>query len=278
MTTAGVSLPIQEFQRKPRMRSDLRDLRRYRSLIWQLVSSGLQTERTGTVFGFVWWLLDPILLMFVYYFLFSVVFHRNEPYYPIYILISLVAWEFFLKSVERSIGTMIGSAELRRQVRFPKSVIPISTTLTEFSHLLFGLVVSIFVAWIGWGVEPTWRLVGLIPLAVVQGIFTLGFALLMSGANFFFRDIQHLLRYVMRAWYLTSPGLFSLSRIPEQWQNIYQLNPYAPFFETYHSLILGTAMPPTWALVYVVALSISLLVGSYALFVRWSPKFVRLVD
>lgn len=278
MTTADVAFPP-ELPVQGTVRGDLRELHRYRSLVWQLFTSGLQTERTGSIFGFVWWLLDPILLMLVYLFLFDFVFHRSEPNFPIYILVSLVSWEFFQKSLDRSIGTTIASSESMKRVRFPKSVIPISITLTQFTHFLFGLVVSVAVGWIGWGIVPRpLSLLGLIPLAIVQGMFTLGLAFLLSGLNFFFRDVQHLLRYVMRTWYLTSPGLWNLSRIPAPYRGVFQLNPFAPFFETFHALILHLAMPPVWALIYVSCLSAFLLVGSYALYVRLSPNFVKLVD
>lgn len=279
MSTADVAFPQELHGGKGSIRGDLRDLRRYRSLVWHLFSSGLQTERTGSIFGFVWWLLDPILLMFVYLFLFDFVFHRSEPDFPVYILVSLVSWEFFQKSLDRSISTTISASESMRQVRFPKSVIPISTTLTQFTHLLFGLAVSVVVARIGWGVHPSLLgVLGLLPLAILQGIFTLGLAFLLSGLNFFFRDVQHLLRYVLRTWYLTSPGLWTLTRIPPAYRGVFQLNPFAPFFESYHALVLHTAGPPLWALGYVTGLSVFLLVGSYALYARLSPHFVKLVD
>ncbi len=285
MSTAQVTLPTQPFEVKHGVRADLRELWQYRSLVWQLFTSGLQTERTGTVFGFLWWLLDPIFLMFVYLFLFDIVWHRSEPDFPLYILVSLICWEFFLKSVERSIAMTIGAADSMKQVRYPKSVIPIAVTFTEYTHLLFGMLVAVVVAKIGFGIEPTPKLLLLIPLSIVQLMFTLGFAFLLSGTNFFFRDVSHLLRYFMRAWYLLSPGLFTLARIPPAYRGVYQLDPFAPFFESYHVLVMpflgdlpALGGPPDWALFYVVALSVVTLVGSYALYVRLSPNFVKLVD
>jgi ABC-type polysaccharide/polyol phosphate export permease len=270
--------PVKRPRRRRLIRTDFANIKRYRSLVWYQFTSGLATENTGTFFGFLWWLLDPLLLMCVYWFLFGVVFHRLEPYFPIYILISLVSWEFFMKSVERSMTTTLGLARSMRQVKFPKSVVPISTSLTEFVHFAFGLLVSIVLAAVIYGVYPTGRLAGLLALMLVQAAFTLGMAFALTTANFFFRDVSHAMRYVFRAWYLLSPGIYALSRIPEQWRNLYQLNPFAPFFETYHAILLGQPFPPTWALVYVTALSFGLLVFGYVVYLRAEPSFVKLSD
>jgi lipopolysaccharide transport system permease protein len=266
---------ITRARRRSLVVGDVKRLWAYRNLVRYLVSSGLATENTGTFFGLIWWLLDPLLLMLVYWFLFGVVFHRQEPYFPIYILISLISWEFFAKSVQRSMSETLERSRSMRQVAFPKSAIPVSITIAELAHLVVGIAISVFAALAAYGIVPTAALLGLIPLVAVQLMFTLGAAFIFTATNFFFRDTSHLLRYLFRAWYLLSPGIYALSRIPEQWQNIYSLNPFAGFFETFHALILHQPMPETWVIWYTIGLSVLTFVFGYALFVWVEPHFVK---
>lgn len=274
--THVVAEPSARDFRRNTPRRDLRDLSRYRSLLWYLFSSGLRTEKAGTFLGFVWWLLDPVLLMLVYWFVFGVIFHRATPAYPVFILISLVSWALFTKSLQRSMSKTLGTERTMRQVAFPRSVIPISITLTEFAHFIFGLLVAIVLATAFYGITPSWRVFALIGFGVGQLAFTLGLAFLFAAANFFFRDTVHLSAYLFRVWYYLSPGIYPLSRIPVRYLKIYELNPFATFFSGYHWSILHQPLIAGWAIVYTGGLSLLVLLCAYTLFVRTSSRFVKL--
>lgn len=259
------------------MRADLRALRRFRSLIRYLVSTTLQTEKTGSVFGFVWWFLDPVLLMLVYWFLFGVIFSRAEPEFPIFILVSLISWEFFVTAVTTSMSITIAQERAMRQVAFPRSVIPLSVTIAQFTHLIAGLLFSVAAVYVVYGVVPSTELAAVVPLAVLQGIFTLGAAFIFAALNFFYRDVAHLAAYLFRLWYFMSPGVYAISRIPDRYRGWYQLNPYATFFGGYHAAILHERFPGAAAFAYTAVVSIVVLVGSYRLFVHWAPRFAKVV-
>ncbi len=260
---------------RPSIRADLRRLRRYRSLLRYLVETALRTERTGSVFGFVWWILDPLLLMLVYWFLFGVVFQRSEPAFPIFILVSLVSWEFFVSATQASMSVTLSQERAMAQVSFPRSVIPISLTVAECTHLVAGLAFAVLAAWAAYGIAPSLALLGVLPLALLQALFTLGAAFLLAAANFFFRDVSHLMQYFFRIWYFLSPGLYALTRIPAHYRRLYQLNPFATFFGGYHAFILHRTTPGAGWFAYTTAFSLVLLLGSYSLFVRVSPRFAK---
>ncbi len=264
-------------RRRPTLMSDGRTLWRYRSLTRYLVSTSLRTERTGSVFGFVWWILDPVLLMLVYWFVFGVVFQRSEPDFPIFILVSLLSWECFVTATQASMAVTLSQERTMRQVAFPRSVIPLAVTLAELAHLVVGLIFAIIAALAVYGVVPSSRIVGLLPLVLLQGIFTLGAAFFFAAANVFFRDVSHLAAYGFRIWYFLSPGLYALTRIPERYRTIYQLNPFATFFGGYHAFILHQPMPSAAAFAYTAGVSVLTLLVAYQFFVRLAPRFAKVV-
>lgn len=268
--------PRESNLRRASVRQDLRRIYEYRSLIRYLVASGLRTENTGTVFGLLWWILDPVLLMLVYWFLFGVIFHRTEPYFPLFVLISLVSWEFFSKTVMKSMAMTLSGARSMRQVNFPRSVIPIAVSLSEFVHFLSGMVLSAILAAAVYGLHPAGLLVLVIPIGLVQLCFGLGFAYLVSALNFFFRDVSNLLRYVFRAWYLLSPGIYSITRISPHYRGVYGINPFAEYFRSYHAAILHEQLPSFLELAYATGLSLAVLWLAYSFYVRVSPHFVKL--
>lgn len=262
--------------RKATVRHDVRRIYEYKSLVRYLVVSGLRTENTGTVFGLLWWILDPVLLMLVYWFLFGVIFHRTEPYFPLFVLISLVSWEFFSKTVMKSMAVTLSRARSMRQVNFPRSVIPIAVSLSEFVHFLSGMLFAVILAAAIYDLHPAGLLVMVIPIGLLQLSFGLGFAYLVSALNFFFRDVSNLLRYLFRAWYLLSPGIYSITRISPKYRGIYGLNPFAEFFRSYHAAILHEQWPSLLSLAYVAGLSLATLGLTYSFYVRVSPHFVKL--
>jgi ABC-type polysaccharide/polyol phosphate export permease len=205
------------------VKGDLAALRRYRSLIRYLYSATLRTEKTGSVFGFMWWLLDPLLLMLIYWFIFSEIFKRTEKAFPIFLLISLLSWEFFTKSLQRSIGMVLNQERSMRQLTYPRSAIPIALTLTQLSHFLFGVVIAAVAADAIYGISPSGAIVGVVPLALAQGAFTLGAAFFFATLNLFFRDVEHLLAAALLPWFFLTPVLWQFAGLPERVQRHHAL-------------------------------------------------------
>jgi ABC-type polysaccharide/polyol phosphate export permease len=261
---------------RPTLHEDLRALRRYRALVRYLFSTSLRTENTGTLFGFVWWILDPVLLMVVYLFLFAVVFRGSEPAFPIFILVSLLAWELFLGAARGSMSVTIARERAMRQIAYPRSAIPVALTGAEVAHFVFGLAVAVAVAYLGYGIVPSWEVVALVPLTLIEVAFTLGIAFFLTALNFFYRDVSHLMTYAFRLWFFLSPGVYSISRVPSTYRHVYQLNPFSTIFRGFHGAILHQPMPGALALAYTSCVSVLTLVFGYRYFVRRAPRFAKL--
>lgn len=256
---------------------ELRAVVRFRSLVRYMVSSSLRKEHTGTFFGFVWWLLDPLLLSAVYVVFVGLILHRGRSVglpFPLFVLTAIIAWQFFASGVGSAIGATISKERAMRQVAFPRSVIPLSATLGVAVHFLFGLVVLVLIA-IPFGIYPDPIVVLALPIAAVQLLFTLGVAFFLSALNVLFRDTGRLTSYAFRIWFYLSPALYSITLVPERYRSIFRLNPFTTFFPSYRAVLMRHIMPDFVALGVIAGASVVLLVIGYLFFVRLEPLFAK---
>jgi lipopolysaccharide transport system permease protein len=265
------------YERTSLLREGLKELRavaRYRNLLRHLMGSSLAKESTGTVFGWIWWLLDPLILIGVYFVFVTVILGVNEPNFVLLVFLGLTAWKHVATSVTSSISTTLSREQLMRQVAFPRSVIPLASVLAGTFHFALALALYLVVA-IPFDVrpQPTLPLV-LIPLAI-QVVLTLGLAYLLSALNIFFRDIQNLSQYLFRVLLFLSPVLYTLERIPEHIRPFYMVNPLATIFSAYHDILLYHRTPDYTALAAVGAASLAVLVFGFLVFVRLQHAFTK---
>lgn len=251
-----------------------RDVWRFRHLVRYLVTASLKTENVGTVFGFLWWLLDPLLLMAVYTVLIDLVLRRGGAHYPLFVLAAILSWEFFSRATRNSMGFTLQRERAMRQVAFPKSVVPLSATLAEGVHFLMALALYLVFA-LPFGVYPSPLALLAIPIAFVQMLFTLGFAFFLAGLNMFFRDTNHLSDYLFRLWFYLSPGLYSESLIPHRFRTVYDLNPFATLFNSFRDVLLDHRLPSFAALGGIAGVSLVVLLAGYLYFVSVEPSFAK---
>jgi lipopolysaccharide transport system permease protein len=251
-----------------------KDVYRFRHLVRYLVSASLRTENVGTVFGFLWWLLDPLLLMAVYTVLIDVVLRRGGANYPLFVLAAILSWEFFVRATRNSMGFTLQKERAMRQVAFPKSVIPLSATLAEGVHLLIALGLFLVFA-LPFGIYPSPLALLAIPIAAVELLFALGFAFFLAGLNMFFRDANHLSDYLFRFWFYLSPGLYSETLIPDRYRTLFDLNPFATFFNSLRDVLLDHRLPDFAALGAVTGVSLVVLVAGYLYFISVEPSFAK---
>ena len=253
---------------------ELRSLVRFRQLVRYLVSTTLTKERTGRVFGYLWWLLDPLLMMAVYVVLVDVILRSGGENYPLFVFSAVLAWKFFSSGVATAMSVTIGKERLMRQIAFPRAVLPLAAVLASTIHFAFGIGVFLVTA-LFFGVYPDYTLVFLPVIVAAQLAFTLGLAFLLAALNVFFRDLQNLIAYVFRLWFYLSPGLYAVSAVPEEYRSLYELNPFATFFTAYRDVLMYGEVPDLGALGRTALVSIATLVFGYAFFVRRQAAFAK---
>jgi lipopolysaccharide transport system permease protein/teichoic acid transport system permease protein len=252
-------------------------------LVRYLVGADLKRTHADTVLGQAWWLLDPILQMLVYYFLFAVILQRSTPDFLLFLFAAILPWKWFSTTVNGAMGSIVGRQGLIRQVQFPKIVLPVASTFAETFSFAVGLI-ALAILFIPYNdrLSP-WVLT--IPLiAAVQLVFSLGVALVLAAANAFYRDVANVMSHLIRLLFYVSPALYALWEVPnETLRNLMALNPLAVLLTAYRTVTWGTetvdhgTRPDFVALGILLLVSLGLVVLAVALFKRVEPAFARIL-
>jgi lipopolysaccharide transport system permease protein len=225
---------------------NLARLLRYRGLIQSLVARELKARYRGSVLGFFWSFINPLMLLLVYSFVFEHILDQRGmglPRYELFLFCGLLPWTWFSSSLLESSGVLISGGNLIKKVLFPAEILPIVTVLSNMVHFFFGLsILAGFMIWYRWPVhllELAW-----FPVAVlVQLILTLGFALILSALTVHFRDIKDILGNLMTFWFFSTPIIYSYIK-PDGtaaitgWPGtLLQLNPFTHLAITYQEIL-----------------------------------------
>jgi ABC-type polysaccharide/polyol phosphate export permease len=274
------------------IRTGLSEMLGRRRLTRFLVAADLKRTHADTLFGQLWWILDPLLQMAVYIVLVVVIFARQTPAYPLFLFAAILPWKWFSTTLNDATLSITGRQTLIREIQFPKIVLPTASIVAGSFSFIFGLV-ALGVVYLFYLDRVSINLVFLPLIAAVQFLFTLGLGILLSALNAFFRDIQNVLRHFTRLWFYLSPGLYSVGAIAGSHRdvaNILRLNPFAVLFESYRAIVWGTETvvngkpvygPPTapdfLGLLALTGFSILLIFFAVLVFKRAEPAFARIL-
>jgi len=221
--------------------ANLRQLLRYRALISALVARELKARYRGSVLGFLWSFVNPLLLLLIYNFVFTTVMPRApgeglEPY-ALFLFCGLLPWTWFASSLLDSSNVLIAGGNLIRKVMFPAEVLPIVSVFAGLVHYCLGLVVlAAFFVYFGHPVTLA-NLVWLPVIVLVQLILTLGLSLLIAALTVHFRDLRDLLTNLMTLWFFGTPIIYPLTRAPESARWILNLNPFTHLAVSYQQAL-----------------------------------------
>jgi ABC-type polysaccharide/polyol phosphate export permease len=168
-----------------------------------------------------------------------------------------------------------------KQVKFPKIVLPLASTLGGIVNFTFGLIPLLGLMFLFYGhrIGPTLLL--LPAIAAVQLVFSLAVAIFVSAVNVFFRDIANVARHGLRLWFYLSPALYSFEDVANRAGGfagtIYSLNPWTTLFESYRAVIYGETVPPWQPLAILLAVSFVLLALAILFFKRVEPTFAKVL-
>lgn len=255
--------------------SRARELHSYRELLYALVVKELKVRYKGSALGFLWSLVNPLLMMLVFTFVFSFVFRAGVKDFPLFFLAGFLAWNFFSVSVVRSTSSIIENANLIKKVYFPREIIPLSIV---FANLInFGLellVLFVFLLVKGYIFLPYLPL--LVYAIAIQVVMISGFSLAVAAATVYFRDLQQLMGILLMAWFYGTPVLYPLEMVPDWAEPFVKIvNPMTSVILLFREALYNLNYPSLRVLVYpLVVAGVVLLAGS-ALFARLSPSFAK---
>ncbi len=250
-----------------------------RRLTRYLVQADLHRHGADTILGNIWWVLDPLLQMIVYVILVSVIFQRATEDYALFVFAAILPWKWFSASVNDSITSVTSRERIIKQVSFPKIVLPVAATSSGIVSFAFGMIPMLGLMLLFYSDRISLFLLVIPAVAVVQLVFTLAIAILVSAVNVFFRDVGNVARHGLRIWFYLSPGLYGLDALTGNptLQSLMRLNPWATMFESYRALIYYGTWPDWGALAILLGLSVLGLGVAMVFFKRVEPAFAKVL-
>jgi ABC-type polysaccharide/polyol phosphate export permease len=246
---------------------------RFHELLRNLVVRDIKVRYRRSVLGFVWVMLNPLLMMLVLSAVFSEVFRITTKNYTVYLLSGIVLWNFFSQSTAITVQAFLGNSNLIKKIYVPKSIFPLSTIISALVNFLFSLVpLILIVLFTGTPLSSRPHLL-LIALALLF-LFSLGIALLLSTITVFFHDVVYIYDVVLLAWMYATPVFYPEEIIPERFSVILHLNPMYYFMSLFRGglyMDLPDVMSKiSWGCMYA---SVSLIVG-FIVYIAYKDKVI----
>ena len=233
MTTADPAGAGRAGTRRPR-RASIRssELWAARQLLRNLTVRELKVRYKRSVLGFLWSLLNPLLLMGVFTVVFGVIFKASIEDFPIFFIVGYLPWSFFQASVQTATGVVVGSGSLVKKVYFPREVLPLSCVTSQLVHFaLAEMVLLVVLAATGYNFFPYLPVALLATLLLV--VFSAGMSLLFAALNTRFRDVQELSGILFLVWFYLTPVVYTPTLVPPRWRWVTNLNPLSHILELF---------------------------------------------
>jgi ABC-2 type transport system permease protein len=204
---------------------------RRRAVLLQLVARGLKIQYSDSLLGYAWSLVEPLLLIAVYWVVFGHVARLNIQHYPLFIASAIMPWLYYNGTLSQATGALRENSGIIRTVALPREIYPLSVVGQQMVEYLLSLPV-VFVVGLAYGVPPS-RYLAWFPLSLaLETVLVAGCAFLLSALNALLRDVQKILRVVLRVTFYLTPIVYPASRIPGGIAGtLYQLNPLVGILE-----------------------------------------------
>ena len=250
------------------------EIYRFRYFLRNMVIRDLKVRYKGSALGFLWSLMNPLLMMLVLSLVFSVAFKISMPHYPIFLLCGLLPWNFFAVSVSNATGSVVGQAGLLKKVAFPREILPLASILANLVHFGIGLLI-LFIFLIVFKIPLGLPALALPLVILLQVVFVLGFSLILSSLNVFYRDVQQILEVLLLVWFYLTPVFYSLSMIPGRFHRLYLLNPMASLVTMYRALLFENGWPSAKVTFAAVAISLLAYLFGHFVFRKFHYRFAE---
>lgn len=238
------------------------ELYRYRDLIRALIVRDLTVRYRRSAIGFLWTMLNPLLMMLVMEVVFSKLFRFTLQDYPVYVFSGILFWNFFSQSVISSMNSLKGHAALLQKLPVPKAVFPIATTLSGVVNLLFALVpLTLILLWTGHRMGAA---LAFLPMGIaIAATFTLGVGLVLSPLAVFFSDVVEMVTILLSMIMYLTPVFYPMSIIPPRFRPVVESNPLQIILQIFRAPIYYSKLPElTYVFRAIVAAGIALVLGT----------------
>jgi len=245
----------------------------FRELLRNLILKELKLRYRRSVLGFVWTMLNPLLMMVVITVAFSTIMKFSMANYSIFLLSALLPWTMFIQATTGGLRSIVDNAHLIHKVYVPKAVFPLAVVGSSLVNFFLSLI-PLFLLMVALGV-PLRPAVLILPLAIViLAIFTTGTALIFSCLNVFYRDFTHMTPVLLSAWFYLTPIIYPINILPASYQPYLKLNPMYHVVKSFRSALYYGHSPSLLSLGYAGLFAMLLLVVGWFIFQRYEHDFV----
>ncbi len=238
----GISYVVDATRRGWRAR--LSEAMARRELLWMLVRRDISVRYREALLGVAWAVIVPAASLGVYWLVFDVFFDRQSTDHPyvVFLFPAMLAWNYFNSSAGRAAQALVKDSSLLAKVYFPRLLLPVSNVISPLLDTAIGMVVLVGIL-LAYRYVPGWELLWLPVFGVIGMSAATGMGMLLSSFNAQFKDVQHFLPIMLHLWFFSTPVLYSVSRVPERFQQWYALNPMVLVCEGVRYAVLGGVFP-----------------------------------
>lgn len=253
----------------------LRELYHYREMLFSLVRKDLRGRYKGSVLGFLWTFINPLMQLLVYTFVFTVILPSQVEHYSLYLFVALIPWIFFSSSMTGGAGSIVAQKDLVKKIYFPREIIPISYVTSCFVNMLLCfLIIFAVMLFTGAPFNPL-ALLCLPVIMIVEYLLALGIAMLAAAVTVYFRDLEHILGILSMIWMYLTPILYPETLVPEKWQALYHINPMTSIITAYRDVLYWGVMPQLATLLEAVLLGVLFLLLGLLSFSKLKKGFAE---
>jgi ABC-type polysaccharide/polyol phosphate export permease len=255
----------------PTVSAGLLGIVRYRELLRNLVLRDLKLKYRGSIFGFLWSLANPLMMLGVYTVAFTYILQVRTEGFVFVLLLGLLNWNFFSSSAIMSTGAVVDAAGLVKSVAFPRAILPVATVLFNLAQFLLAIGLFLPIALAIVRIRPSGAMLLFPVVLVCQILFTAGVAFALATATSFFRDVRHMLEIALGMMFWTTPILYQYTSLPDYLRLPVLLSPMSPFVVAHQQILYEGRVPDP---------AVWLAVGTYAaaMFVLGTSLFVSCED
>ena len=262
----------------------LSDLWRYRDLLFFLVWRDLKVRYKQTLLGVLWAILQPVLTMLVFTFVFNRLagIQANGIPYPLFSLAGLLPWFFFSQGLTQSSNSLVGSSHLITKVFFPRIFMPVAPVLAGCLDLILAMIVLAGLMTY-FGILPGWSFLALPVVIGILLLSTLGVGIWLSAVNVRYRDVRYVVPFLTQLWMFVSPVIYPASDVISKFESrglpiwLYGLNPMVGVVESYRWAVLGVGSMPGSLLIASAGMSLVLFISGLVYFRSTERDFADIV-
>lgn len=251
------------------------ELYHYREMLFSLVRKDLRGRYKGSVLGFLWTFINPLMQLLVYTFVFTVILPAQVEHYSLYLFVALIPWIFFSAAMTGGAGSIVAQKDLVKKIYFPREIIPISYVTSCFVNMLLCFLIIFLVMLVTGATFNLLAFLCLPIIMVVEYLLALGIAMLSAAITVYFRDLEHILGIVSMIWMYMTPVLYPETLVPERFQKLYHLNPMTSIITAYRDVLYRGVVPQLSTLLEAVILGILFLAVGLLTFSKLKKGFAE---